>query len=97
MARAGLLNGVEATTHRWGLASLKSAAPTCKVVEDRRFVDAGRVITTAGVTAGIDGALHVVERLLGKPAAKWTAQEWMEYRRSGGVKPEGGKASSVKK
>ena len=97
MARAGLLNGVEATTHRWGLASLKSAAPTCKVVEDRRFVDAGRVITTAGVTAGIDGALHVVERLLGKPAAKWTAQEWMEYRRSGGVKPERGKAASVKK
>lgn len=96
MARAGLLDGIEATTHRWGLASLKSAAPTCKVVENRRFVDAGRVITTAGVTAGIDGALHVVARLLGKPAAKWTAQEWMEYRRHGGVKPAGGKTPANK-
>ncbi|MEE3370208.1 MAG: hypothetical protein VX346_12790, partial [Planctomycetota bacterium] len=57
----------------------------------RRFVDAGRVITTAGVTAGIDGALHVVERLLGKPAAKWTAEEWMEYRRNGRVKPRNGR------
>jgi hypothetical protein len=33
------------------------------------------------VTAGIDGALHVVERLLGEESAKWTAQEWMEHRR----------------
>ena len=96
MARAGLLNGVEATTHRWGLASLRSAAPTCKVVDDRRFVDAGRVITTAGETAGIAGALHVVERLLGKPAAKWTAQEWMEYRRAGALKP-GSKKTPAKK
>ena len=47
----------------------------------KRFVDAGKIITTAGVTAGIDGALHVVERLYGKEAAKWTAEEWMEYRR----------------
>lgn len=95
MARAGLLDGIEATTHQWGLASLKSAAPTCKVVDGRRFVDAGRVITTAGVTAGIDGALHVVERLLGKPAAKWTAEEWMEYRRNSRVKPRHGKASAA--
>ena len=86
MARAGLLDGVEATTHRWGLEGLKSAAPTCKVVTDRRVVDAGRVVTTAGVTAGIDGALHVVQRLLGKPAARWTAEEWMEYRLRGNRK-----------
>jgi transcriptional regulator GlxA family with amidase domain len=35
----------------------------------------------AGVTAGIDGALHIVERLLGKEAAHWTAVEWMEHAR----------------
>jgi transcriptional regulator GlxA family with amidase domain len=41
-------------------------------------MDAGKIITTAGVTAGIDGALHVVERIYGKEAAKWTAEGWME-------------------
>lgn len=81
LADAGLLDGVEATTHTWGIESLKTAVPKCNVVTKRRFVDSGKIITTAGVTAGIDGALHVVERLLGKDAARWTAEEWMEYRR----------------
>jgi transcriptional regulator GlxA family with amidase domain len=81
LARAGLLDGVEATTHRWGLADLAKAAPRCTVLGERRFVDAGRIVTTAGVTAGIDGALHLVERFLGPEAARWTAEEWMEHRR----------------
>lgn len=79
LADAGLLDGIEATTHHWGIANLQKAAPKCKVVEGRRFVDGGKVITTAGVTAGIDGALHIVERLLGKEAATWTARQWMEH------------------
>jgi len=79
LARAGLLAGLEATTHHWGLESLQRFAPTCRVVTGRRFVDAGRIVTTAGVTAGIDGALHVVERLHGAEAAAWTAKEWMEH------------------
>jgi len=81
LAKADLLNGIRATTHRWGLPGLESAAPTCKVVRTQRFVDAGKIVTTGGVTAGIDGALHIVERLLGKEAAEWTSREWMEYRR----------------
>jgi transcriptional regulator GlxA family with amidase domain len=81
LADAGLLDGVEATTHHWGIDDLKKSAPNCKVVKDRRFVDAGKVLTTAGVTAGIDGALHLVERFHGKDAARWTAEEWMEHRR----------------
>jgi transcriptional regulator GlxA family with amidase domain len=81
LADAGLLDGIEATTHGWGIDGLRRAAPKCKVVTGRRFVDSGKVITTAGVTAGIDGALHVVERIYGKDAAKWTAEDWMEYRR----------------
>ena len=79
LARAGLLAGLEATTHHWGLEALGRLAPGCRVVEGRRFVDAGRIVTTAGVTAGIDGALHVVERLFGTEAATWTASEWMEH------------------
>lgn len=79
LARAGLLAGIEATTHHWGLDHLRQTVPTCRVVTGRRFVDAGRIVTTAGVTAGIDGALHVVERLHGADAAAWTAKEWMEH------------------
>jgi transcriptional regulator GlxA family with amidase domain len=81
LADAGLLDDREATTHHWAIEDLKTAAPKCKVVTGRRFVDGGKVVTCAGVSAGIDGALHVVERLLGKEAARWTAEEWMEYRR----------------
>ena len=57
-----LLDDIEATTHRWGIDNLKKAAPKCKVVTERRFVDAGKVITTAGVTAGgvIGGTLGVL-------------------------------------
>jgi transcriptional regulator GlxA family with amidase domain len=79
LAKVGLLAGIEATTHHWGLEHLRATVPTCKVVEGRRFVDAGRIVTTAGVTAGIDGALHVVSRLCGAEAARWTACEWMEH------------------
>jgi transcriptional regulator GlxA family with amidase domain len=78
-ARAGLLDDVDATTHHWGLERLQTLAPRCHVVTGRRFVDAGRVVTTAGVTAGIDGALHVVARLCGEDAAQWAATEWMEH------------------
>lgn len=79
LARAGLLDGVPATTHHWGLDKLQQAAPKCSVVAGKRFVDSGRIVTTAGVTAGIDGALHLVERFAGKAARTWTADEWMEH------------------
>jgi putative intracellular protease/amidase len=81
LADTGLLDDREATTHHWGIDELKKIAPKCKVVEGKRFVDGEKIITTAGVTAGIDGALRIVERLLGKEAARWTAEEWMEHRR----------------
>jgi transcriptional regulator GlxA family with amidase domain len=81
LADSGLLDGIEATTHHWGIEGLKRSAPKCKVVTDQRFVDSGHILTTAGVTAGIDGALRIVERYYGEEAAKWTANEWMEHRR----------------
>jgi len=82
LADVGLLDGREATTHHWGLDSLKQTAPLCRVLADRRYVESGKILTTAGVTAGIDGALRVVERLLGPEAARWTAEEWMEHPRA---------------
>jgi putative intracellular protease/amidase/YHS domain-containing protein len=79
LAKAGLLDGKEATTHWGSIDGLKKAAPKAKVVADRRVVDNGKVVTCAGVSAGIDGALHVVGRMLGKKVAQDTAR-YMEYR-----------------
>jgi transcriptional regulator GlxA family with amidase domain len=59
-------------------AGLGKEFPLITVRKDRRVVDTGKVVTSAGVSAGIDGALHVVERLLGRPKATSTAR-YMEY------------------
>jgi transcriptional regulator GlxA family with amidase domain len=78
LAQAGLLDGIEVTTHHGALDLLASTAPDTIVRSDRRFIDNGSVITSAGVAAGIDASLHVVARLLGEPQARETA-EYMEY------------------
>ena len=62
-ARAGLLKGRPATTHWGSLDLLGELDPTTEVRPDDRFVDDGDVITAAGVSAGIDMALHLVARL----------------------------------
>ena len=77
-ARAGLLRGMEVTTHHSALQALALAEPEAKVLTNRRFIDNGRVMTAAGVAAGIDGSLHVVERFCGAEAA-WQAARYMEY------------------
>jgi len=78
LARVGLLDGRDATTHYASIGSLRRVVPTARVHDGRRYVDTGNVVTTAGVSAGIDGALHVVARLLGRHVADETAQ-YMEY------------------
>ncbi len=79
-AEAGLLDGLDATTPPFGWEALARQFPRVRVVRTERFVDNGKVVTAGGVSAGIDGALHVVEKLHGREAAEWTAREWMEYR-----------------
>lgn len=79
LGKAGLLEGRVATTWFGAIDGLRQAVPGATVQDGRRFVDQGRVVTTAGVSAGIDGALHVVARLLGRDVAEKTAQ-YMEYR-----------------
>jgi transcriptional regulator GlxA family with amidase domain len=78
LARAGLLDGLEATTHHMAMDIFRQVAPKTKIHADRRFVDNGRVICSAGIAAGIDMSLHVVARLHGNDAAAKTAQ-YMEY------------------
>lgn len=78
LERAGLLRGKKATTFHNAIASLRAKATETEVLEDTRWVDNGKIITTAGVSAGIDGALHLVERLCGSEVAQATAR-YMEY------------------
>ncbi|HET9898831.1 MAG TPA: DJ-1/PfpI family protein [Streptosporangiaceae bacterium] len=62
-AAAGLLSGRPATTHWGSLGKLAELDPTIEVRPDDRFVDDGDIITAAGVSAGIDMALHLIARL----------------------------------
>ncbi len=78
LAKAGLLDGLEATTHHRAIDLLRQTTPRTTVHADRRFVDNGRVICSAGIAAGIDMSLHIVERLLGIEVAVKTAKQ-MEY------------------
>ena len=79
LSRLGLLDGLDVTTFYGAIEGLRKATPNARVHDGRRFIDNGKYVTTAGVSAGIDGSLHVVARLLGKVVADQTAQ-YMEYR-----------------
>ena len=78
LAKAGLLDGLSATTHHAAFDLLRQSAPKCTVRESERFIDNGQIVVAAGVSAGIDASLHIVARLLGKDAAQATAA-YMEY------------------
>ena len=78
LANTGLLAGKNITTWYGFIPSLQSSHPELKVLENTRFVDNGIYLTTAGVSAGIDGALHLVSRIKGLDVAKATAR-YMEY------------------
>jgi len=79
LGQAGLLDGLAATTHHTTFDLLRQLAPTATVREDRRYVDNGRIITSAGISAGIDMALYVVQKLVGEAGQQATLAE-MEYR-----------------
>jgi transcriptional regulator GlxA family with amidase domain len=78
LAKAGLLEGLTATTHHGALGLLREVAPGTNVRDDVRYVDNGRVITSAGVAAGIDMSFHVIDRLLGRETAT-AAARYIEY------------------
>lgn len=79
LAKLGLLEGLEVTTHWEDIALLRQHFPTLQVIENVRFVDHGHIVTSGGISAGIDMSLHLVGRLLGPAWAEATARQ-MEYR-----------------
>jgi putative intracellular protease/amidase len=78
LANAGLLNGLSATTTAGNILRMRHTYPQIKVVNDLRVVDNGRILTTAGLSAGIDGALHLVAVLDGEDVAQ-TIALMLEY------------------
>lgn len=82
LARAGLLAGLEATTHHDSLDRLARDFPDVRVRRGLRFVDNGRIATAGGLTSGMDLALHVVSRYYGTAAAERTAR-FLEYQGRG--------------
>lgn len=78
LAKAGLLDGRDATTHWDDLDQLRQMFPQVRVQAERRWIDEGEVLTSGGISAGIDMSLHLVERLAGRALALATARQ-MEY------------------
>jgi transcriptional regulator GlxA family with amidase domain len=87
LAEAGLLDGKETATHHEFVEEFNARYPRVRFLGSQRFVQSDPVILTAGgLTSGIDAALHVVERYLGREAAEHTAA-YMEYEGTGWKRP----------
>ena len=82
LAAAGVTGNAPLTTHWEDLADLRAAWPALTVVDGVRWVEHGRILSSAGIAAGIDMSLHLVERLAGRALAERTAQQmdvrWMD-------------------
>jgi len=91
VAKTGLLDGLSISTNYQIIERMRQDYPKITVLDDERFVDNGNILTTAGVSAGIDGALHLVSRIKGLEVAKATAK-YMEYDK---WNPDDGKIAHV--
>ncbi|HXT16491.1 MAG TPA: helix-turn-helix domain-containing protein [Gemmatimonadaceae bacterium] len=87
-ARAGLLDGRRCTTHHAVLDTLRALAPRAKVIENRVFVIDGPVASSAGITAGIDVALHLIANECGEALAASVAEDMVVYLRRSDRDPE---------
>lgn len=78
LGKTGLLDQLTVTTFHESIENLRVACPKTTVLDNVRFVDNGRIITTAGISAGIDGALHLVSKLVDEATARRIVR-YMEY------------------
>jgi transcriptional regulator GlxA family with amidase domain len=78
LARTGLLDGLQATTHHHFYDAFAKEFPQVKLHRGLRFVDNGHIASAGGLTSGIDLALRIVERYFGHGVAQQTA-DYMEY------------------
>ena len=87
-ARAGLLGDRRCTTHHECLDTLRALAPRAQVVENRVFVVDGPLASSAGITAGIDIALHLIAEDCGEALAASVAEDMVVYLRRSDRDPE---------
>jgi transcriptional regulator GlxA family with amidase domain len=85
--KAGLLDGRECTSHHAHIDELRKVAPAARVLDNRIFVEDGPVLSSAGVTAGLDLALHVIGTHLGPRVASEVARDLVVYLRRSGSDP----------
>lgn len=85
--KAGVLSGRECTTHHSHIEELRRVAPDAHVLENRIFVEDGQVLSSAGVTAGLDLALHVIGSQAGPRVAAEIARDLVVYLRRSGTDP----------
>jgi len=78
LAKSGVVAHEAVTTHWEDIADLREQFPALDVREGERWVDSGRVVSSAGISAGIDMSLYLVERLAGRALAERTAHQ-MDY------------------
>jgi len=88
LAKAGLLAGRRCTTHHTLIDDLREADPSALVEADRVFVDDGVVLTSAGITTGIDLALHIIERHAGAELAARVSRRLVMYQRRSAHDPQ---------
>ncbi len=84
IAHSELLNGLSATTHHGAFAEFKETFTDVELIEDKRYVENGKIITAGGISAGIDMSLYVVEKLWGKEILALTLEEmeWQWHQKS---------------
>lgn len=87
-AKAGLLHGRQCTTHHDHIDELATLDRTALVHANRIFVEDGRILTSAGVTAGTDLALYVIGQELGHQIAATVARQLVVYMRRSGSDPQ---------
>lgn len=78
LAKAGLLDGKKATTHWMDIDRLEREYPKIDIQRGLKYVDAGSIITSAGISAGLDMSLYIIKKMLGSEVARATAKR-MEY------------------
>lgn len=78
LAQLGHLKGLPATTHKGGISELLRIEPSVRLASEQRFIDNGHILTSAGISAGIDMSLHLVEKYFGLQT-RAEVQQYMEY------------------
>lgn len=79
LSNTGLIDGINATTHWKSLSRMEEEFKNVKVCKDKHFVEDGNIITSAGISAGIDMTLYIVKKYFGEDIARATAKH-MEYK-----------------